>query len=305
MRFLAPLGVPGRLFLDPGKVNFRFVDWDRRVARPTALEFRNVSRFGFDRWLTSEIPDSVDVMEGTSLVSAEQTNGAVDVVLREGARRLTAQARYLIGADGARSKVRECLLGADSIERYLAIQDWVPRQGALPSYFDCIGTRTLGDGFAYGYVMPKGDLGLVGSVFYPGARSLPSVHERFKEEVSAKLPLGSEVVRREGAAALRVCRPEHVTLGRGNIMLVGEAAGLISPTSGEGISYALNSGDRCGRAIAEGNGDAAELYREMAAPIVKNIRTKIRKLPFLENRLSQIALTYVPYRILSRMTMRL
>lgn len=49
--------------------------------------------------------------------------------------------------------------------------------------------------------------------------------------------------------------------GRGGVLLVGDAAGLVNPLQGEGISQAMGSGRAAAEAVLAGPGDAALRYR--------------------------------------------
>ena len=49
--------------------------------------------------------------------------------------------------------------------------------------------------------------------------------------------------------------------GRGRVLLVGDAAGLVNPLQGEGISQAMGSGRAAAAAVLGGPGDAAVHYR--------------------------------------------
>src|SRR6202012_212614 len=51
------------------------------------------------------------------------------------------------------------------------------------------------------------------------------------------------------------------TPAMGPVLLVGDAAGLVNPMQGEGISQALSSGRAAAEAILSGPGLAAETYR--------------------------------------------
>lgn len=75
--------------------------------------------------------------------------------------------------------------------------------------------------------------------------------------------------------------------GRGPVLLAGDAAGLVDPITGEGIAYALKSGELAARAaqqaIAEQRPDLAlQLYRRQLAEIHRNlwIACQLRQLVF-------------------------
>jgi geranylgeranyl reductase family protein len=55
------------------------------------------------------------------------------------------------------------------------------------------------------------------------------------------------------------------TPARGRVFLAGDAAGLVNPLQGEGISQALGSGRAAAEAVLAGPGDAAGRYRRMLA----------------------------------------
>lgn len=302
-RFLQEFGPPRHLFLDPEDVKFRWVDFDTKLNRVTGLEFKNISREAFDGWLLSLVPDTVEVREKTRFLGYESNCRLTKVRLGTPAGELTVAARHVIGADGALSQVRRRVLGGD-FATYSCIQDWVERPASMPPYFDCIRIKGIGNGHAYTYAVPKGEAALVGSVFYPEATAQKAKHGQVMEMLRDRLSLGP-TTKRESAAALQVRSSRDVVFGDGGVLLAGEAAGFISPTSGEGISYALATGDLCAQAILAEPDRALEEYRELAAAPARNIARKARKLALLEYRIGHAALAAMPLGVLSWMTKRL
>jgi flavin-dependent dehydrogenase len=302
-RFLAEWGsVPRRLILDPEHVNFRYVDWDRKIAKPTTLRFVNVDRAGFDDWLVSLLPDNVTVVGRHELEAFEENGGTVSVRFKTPDGPVTASARFLIGGDGARSRTRR-LLGVPNTSNYVTLQDFVEHDGGLESYFDCIYLRDVGDEFAYAYVVPKGDRAIVGSVFYPKTIRPGDKQDVVVERLRERLPsLGAQVYR-EACVALNVRAPGDVVTGRGRVLLAGEAGGFMSPTSGEGISYAMNTGREAGKAVAASrNGEAVSTYTAATAHVASNIRRKLRWLPFMESPAGKYLAGFVPTPIVSKVT---
>jgi flavin-dependent dehydrogenase len=77
----------------------------------------------------------------------------------------------------------------------------------------------------------------------------------------------------------------------------------MSPSSGEGISYALNTGRLAGTAVAQNHpGDALAAYREGTAHISSNVARKLRWLPFMESRAGKYLAGFVPTSIVSKIT---
>ena len=304
-RFLIAYGgVPRRLVLGPEHVNFRYVDWDRRIAKPTTLRFVNVDRAGFDDWLMSLLPDSVVVADRHALDALGEREGRVYASFKTPSGTTLAEADYLVGCDGARSKTRR-LLGVPSNATYVTLQDSVNYDGGLEPYFDCIYLRNVGDEFGYAYVVPKGDRALVGSVFYPKTKRPWEKQDLVVGLLRERLPSLGESLEREASVALYVRSSKDVVSGRGRVLLAGEAGGFMSPSSGEGISYALNSGRQAGLAIATTPAAALDRYSAATAHIRANIRHKLRWLPIMESRVGKYLAGHVPTAVVSRMTERL
>lgn len=301
-RFVAEFGdIPADIVLDPARVNFRYHDWDRRILKPTQLEFLNVDRRGFDNWLVSLLPENVTVVGATSVVGFVQDADEVRVVLKNGGAEQTVVCANLVGADGPRSSVRR-QLGVGSVATYVTLQDFCRIDGDIEPFFDCIYMRDIGDSFGYAYVVPKGDVAIVGSVFYPRTKRPHEKHDQALALLRAKLPLG-ESVKREAWVALSVRKPQDVVPGLGRVLLAGEAGGFMSPSSGEGISYALNTGRLAGKAIASAPGDGAvAAYEATTNHIAQNISRKLRWLPFMESRAGKYLAGFVPTPIVSRIT---
>lgn len=301
-QFLSEFGdLPDDIVLEPRWVNFRYHDWDRRICKPTQLRFLNVDRRGFDEWLVALLPDNVTVLDQTSVSGFDQTAKEVHVSLSRPDGDTTVTCANLVGADGPRSTVRRAL-GVGSVATYVTLQDFTTIEGEIEPYFDCIYMRDVGDEFGYAYVVPKGDVAIVGSVFYPKTKRPHEKHAQVMQTLRAALPLG-ESNKREAWVALSVRHAHDVVPGSGRVLLAGEAGGFMSPTSGEGISYALNSGSLAGQAIARKPGLAAlEEYRAATAHISGNVARKLKWLPFMESRAGKYLAGFVPTPIVSRVT---
>ena len=293
--------LPEGMVLDPAYVNFRYHDWNRRILKPTELRFLNVDRSTFDAWLVSRLPESVTILGSTAVTSFTQDAEGVVVTLKNGGAERTAQCEYLIGADGPRSSVRR-QLGLGSVATYVTLQDFCQVEGDLAPFFDCIYMRDIGDSFAYAYVVPKGPVAIVGSVFYPKTKRPHEKQAQVLELLRRSLPLGPSV-KREAWVALSVREPGDVMPGEGRVLLAGEAGGFMSPSSGEGISYALNTGWLAGTAVAEHEGASPlAAYTLASSHVAGNIRRKLKWLPFMESRAGKYLAGFIPTPIVSRIT---
>lgn len=294
--------IPESIVLAPRYVNFRYVDWDRDVRKPTELAFLNVDRAGFDDWLVSLLPANVEVVGSAALTGFAQDADGVRVTGKSGAEAFDVSCANLIGADGARSAVRRAL-GVDAGSTYVTLQDYVEFDGELPPYFDCIYARSLGDAFGYGYIMPKGRVAVVGSVFYPRTKRPWELQDRLLEILRAEMPQIGASVKREACAALYLRTPADVVPGRGRVLLAGEAGGFMSPTSGEGISYAVRSGILAGKSIAGADGAGAlTAYEAATLGLRRDIFRRLRWLPFMESRAGKYIGGLTPTWLVSRIT---
>jgi flavin-dependent dehydrogenase len=300
---LAPFGtIPEEIVLAPRTVHFRYVDWDRGIRKATKLAFVNVDRAGFDDWLVSLLPPSVEVAGGCSLIGVAQDEHGVEVTCRAGDTVLRLHCENLVGADGARSATRRALEESPT-QTYVTLQDFVELDGEIEPYFDCIYMRSVGDGFGYGYVVPKGDRAIIGSVFYPHTKRPWDKQDQMLDILRAAMPQLGKSRKREACAALYLRSVHDVTPGSGRVLLAGEAGGFMSPTSGEGISYAVRSGIEAGRAVgAHAPADALAAYDAGIAPIRADIARRLRWLPVMESPVGKYVAGLTPTAIVSRIT---
>ena len=297
--------LPDSIMLEPRHVNFRYVDWDRGIRRATELRFVNVDRAGFDDWLVTLLPESVEIIGLCPLVSFAPGADGIAVTLRASGGPVDVTCENLVGADGARSAVRRAL-GIGTAASYVTLQDYVHLEGEIEPFFDCIYMRGIGDEFGYAYVMPKGELAIVGSVFYPKTKRPGDKQDRVLEILRAAMPQIGETVKREACAALHLRTPADTRPGAGRILLAGEAGGFMSPTSGEGISYAIHSGLAAGEAIAtSAPDDVLSAYSASVGGLTRDIRRRLRWLPFMESPTGKYLAGFVPTKIVSKITLGL
>ena len=294
--------VPASILSDPKWIRFRFFDWDRNLRRATKLTFENVDRAGFDDWLMQFLPDNVTVRDNTRLIYCTQTRDTVAVQMRpaddaQGAVR-TATCDYLIGADGPMTEVRKHI-PVSQLKHYKTIQDYLPLKEGIEPYFDCLYARGIGKAYGYGYIIPKGDVAILGSVFFPGSKNVKALHEKALELFSSYYPYEHETRRREAWSAINVVTVDDIVGGYGRVLLAGEAGGIFSPSSGEGISFAMNSGKLAGQAVTQARenaiilekrdytpaeeSEALRLYRASLVPIKRNIARRLKLFPVLNS----------------------
>lgn len=159
--------------------------------------------------------------------------------------------RLVIGADGARSGVaRENIPGAERNPCVFAYHEVVrspqsTEQGFDASRCDVLYQGKLSPDF-YAWVFPHGETSSIGVGSANKGFSLRGSIKQMRDELGLE---GCETIRREGAP-IPLKPLKRWDNGR-DVLVAGDAAGVVAPASGEGIYYAMV----CGR-IAAQTGDA-------------------------------------------------
>jgi geranylgeranyl reductase family protein len=167
------------------------------------------------------------------------TVGEREVVLDDGTR-----AAIVIGADGAESVVRRTLAVRPSragtvalaIRGYAPADPWPAGEQLL--------RMTATHWPAYAWVFPIGD-GRANVGYGEILRDTPLTRAHLEQRLHALLPDARPTTLRAHRLPLSTGRP---SVGHGRVLLVGDAAALINPLTGEGIFYAVASGALAGAA---------------------------------------------------------
>jgi geranylgeranyl reductase family protein len=186
----------------------------------------------------------------------------------------TLTTKFLVGADGADSRIRALLGVSPPLAMGLAIEGRIPTGGRVaPEMTFDFGAVEGG----YGWAFPKDDHINVG--VYSSSDSPGPTRRQLSAYVEAKF--GHPVERAIG------CR---VGLGgwsqrprSDRIVLVGDAAGLADPLLGEGISFAIRSGQAAAASIDWGlaHGTASgESFRAGLRPLCREQRSCARSARF-------------------------
>lgn len=164
----------------------------------------------------------------------------------------STRARLVIGADGARSEVaRQAVPGAEKTKYVFAYHEILQTPADMvqtdtdPSRCDVYYRGTLSPDF-YGWVFPHGDTMSVGTGSADKGFSLRSAVGRLRDAAGLQQ---ATVLRREGAPLPMKPLPRWDN-GR-DVVLAGDAAGVVAPASGEGIYYAMLGGRLAAEAAHE------------------------------------------------------
>ena len=220
------------------RVTGAFLTYQNRDTVVKDLDERGgaaVLRSEFDDFLLRKAISAGAEFQGeTSFVRLEKTGDGVAVTTGRG----VVKARYVVGADGVFSQVRQSVFGADLVTYAPAVEALV---SVTPDKAERIGNRVLFDfGGAprgYGWIFPKKDHLNVGVFSIYRTKSIKADLTRFMSWYGIlNAPMN---VRHLGSSIpLKNRRREFE---RDNVLLVGDAAGFAESFYGEGIYFALKS----------------------------------------------------------------
>jgi geranylgeranyl reductase len=236
-RMISPVGRAVDMPIDGGFVGMvdreHFDEWLRERAAAAGAS----RRAGAFEHITRDA-------DGTAIVHYRPKGASGDALQ-------AVRARAVIGADGAASAVaRQEVPGADRIPYVYAYHEIVRSPQGGDGSFD--GTRCdvyyrgkLSPDF-YGWVFPHGNTTSVGTGTAQRGFSIRHAVGDLREAAGLE---GCETVRREGAPI--PMRPLRRWDNGRDVVLAGDAAGVVAPASGEGIYYAMLGGRLAAGAVAE------------------------------------------------------
>ena len=274
------LGLPNSVLEDPQLFVVKSIDLHQDLQRYYQRHYINMNRKKFDSWLLSLVPAGVDIRTNCRLKSYVFESSYFKLAFVHKKKHFAEKAKILIGADGAKSKIRSQFSSRHLYpQKYVAIQEWVERKNDFP-YFTSIFDRNLTD--YYCWTIPKGNYLLIGAALHPKEKPAEKF-ARLKTKLSAYGMKFGKTVFREGTLILRPVKQNQLISGEKGIALLGEAAGWISPSSAEGLSYAFRSALMLADALQRTPEGFEKRYHEKTRRLRKNIFLKNLKSIFIFN----------------------
>ncbi len=228
---------------------------DRNVDIPIENGFVGmVDREAFDPWLRDRaVAQGAELRSGKFEYLGRDPDGVAVIHYSSGRGNQQnalhrVRARAVIGADGATSEVaRQTVPGADKMRYVFAYHEIIRSPQKESANFDAqrcdvVYRGALSPDF-YSWVFPHGDTTSVGT---------GSAHKGFslRKSVSALREasgLVGETIRREGAPI--PMKPLARWDNGRDVVLAGDASGVVAPASGEGIYYAMIGGQFAAQAV--------------------------------------------------------
>ena len=222
-----------------------------------------VNREQFDEWLRERAAASGAVRRVGTFERIERDPDGIAVVhfkargnsqksgVKSAVYAARVRARSIIGADGARSEVaRQTVPGASHPKCVFAYHEIVRAPVVKPADYNAARCDVFYQGKLspdfYGWVFPHGDTLSIGTGSADKGFSLRAAVSQLRQIAGLE---NAEVLRREGAP-LPMKPLKRWDNGR-DVVLAGDAAGVVAPASGEGIYYAMYGGQLAAQSVHE------------------------------------------------------
>lgn len=162
----------------------------------------------------------------------------------------TLQVDVVIGADGANSRIAKAIDAGD-YNYAIAFQERIRLPEDKMAYYEELAEMYVGDDVSpdfYAWVFPKYDHVAVGTgTMKVNKADIKKLQAGIRARAAKRLE-GGRIIKVEAHPIPEHPRPRRVV---GRVALVGDAAGTVTKSSGEGIYFAAKSGRMCAEAIVE------------------------------------------------------
>jgi len=162
----------------------------------------------------------------------------------------TLQVDVVIGADGANSRIAKAIDAGD-YNYAIAFQERIRLPEDKMAYYQDLAEMYVGDDVSpdfYAWVFPKYDHVAVGTgTMRVNQARIKELQAGIRARAAKRLE-GGKIIKVEAHPIPEHPRPRRVV---GRVALVGDAAGTVTKSSGEGIYFAAKSARMCAEAIVE------------------------------------------------------
>ncbi|GAB4234897.1 MAG: geranylgeranyl reductase [Stanieria sp.] len=186
---------------------------------------------------------------------ADHSNGDAKGVMK------TLKADLVIGADGANSRIAKAIDAGD-YNYAIAFQERIRLPEDKMTYYEDLAEMYVGDDVSpdfYAWVFPKYDHVAVGTgTMKVNKAIIKDLQAGIRARAARKLE-GGEIIKVEAHPIPEHPRPRRVV---GRVALVGDAAGTVTKSSGEGIYFAAKSARMCAEVIVEASNHGQRIPTE-------------------------------------------
>lgn len=270
------LCLPTSVLVSPQLFSVKTIDLETNITRYYRRSYINVDRYLFDKWLLSLVPDTIEIIN-SYCYRIEKLKDKYLVKIKTSDKEIIIETKYIVGADGSNSLVRNTFF-KNNIKYFIAIQEWFKNPKNNNPNYTCIFDKTTSSSCSWS--LNKNNYLIYGGCFEK--ENAKEKYELQKERLSKFLNIRlDKPIKKEACMALSPRKFSDFCIGNETIFLIGEAAGFISPSSFEGISYALNSGKLLSESF--GSKNIIKTYKRKTIKIRIKLMLKLIKKIFMYN----------------------
>ena len=273
------LNLPKDVLVDPQIFSVRTICLDSNITKHYQRMYINVDRHKFDMWMIGNIKPHVELKLSATVTNISFDGKIYKVKYIQDGTQYEVSSRMIIGADGAKSPVRHLIYPKLKLRSYIAIQQWFEDHNPMP-FYSCVFDSENTDCCSW-------SISKDGSFIFGGAYPVDGSRKRFESQKEKLIKHGfvfGEPKKTEACIVLRPKSPFDIVPGKNNAFLIGEAAGLISPSSLEGKSYAMQSAYFLAQSLNDREKDALAHYSRKLLTLRVKILVKLLKCPFMYNK---------------------
>ena len=214
----------------------------RRYAEPLLV---TVQREAFDHFLVQQAQQAgAQFFDETHFLSCVQKNDSVQVETSGG----ICVARLVVGADGAQSTVAKTLDIIQGKSQFLAVHSEVPTSVMSWPESDVIHIDWGSLRRSYAYLFPRKNFLAVGA---GGVGAPVAEMKNYQRSFLAIRWQKEETLPFSAAGFFLPLHRKRTAIQKGRCLLLGDAAGLVDPLTGEGIYFAIRSAQLAAPVLAE------------------------------------------------------
>ena len=271
--------LPKNVLSDPQIFSVKTMDFDNHIEKFYQRFYMNMNRAKFDNFLISLIPDTVEICSDSTCTNIERDKNAFTLGIKTKGTIRIEKSKIVIGADGANSIVRNTFYKKNKIHKYIAIQEWYEDKTNSP-FYSCIFDNGITS--SYCWTISKDNYFLVGGAF--STKDSNDKFEILKDRIRKMGFSLEKLIKREGCLVSLNKGIMSTCTGKKGVYLTGEAAGMISPSSLEGISYSMESAKILAEIVNKDFNHIGYKYFMNTLGIRIKLLFKLFKMPFMYNR---------------------
>lgn len=255
--------IPEEVFSEPKTPELVYVDMDSDRWDHSGKRLGNVDRFLFDKWM-------LEACEGIQIIRERAENFKLGERVELFTNKRKYELDFLVDASGAFAFSKTKL--GKRHTRFLAVQDWIlPKENIDDVIF--LYSRRVNPNY-YFWAIPKGKQLIVGTA-YPLSDFSTEKYLKERNEVLRFLKIQGRSTKRELHLITVPLSEQEIFIGEGKLLVIGEAAGLISASSGEGISFAIESA-RVAASVIQGVEKSFSSLKQRAIRKIEKLKKRKR-----------------------------